>query len=244
MNKDKNKPDEYGVDEYGVDEYDVKIDAWDIYQKMYKNNLHFKVSSVIRDSGRPYIECQFEHNGKSTSKMKFSGETDFNFSNEHKRELHRSRYENYKKILERDLACEPTLETYLKLLDECMEMHHSQENVSIMLQTGNIQGSKGSIGLDRLDVWLLILLMRYKYNVNLLQNHCTMENCSAIEDFLDLFDNVYDYANTIYHIDRKLVNDLIDSGKRALDSAYNLINYMLLAKRFWKQKRRYLENHK
>jgi len=33
MNKDKNKP-----DEYGVDEYDVKIDAWDIYQKMYKKN--------------------------------------------------------------------------------------------------------------------------------------------------------------------------------------------------------------
>lgn len=55
-------------------------------------------------------------------------------------------------------------------------------------------------------------------------------------------DDVYDYANTIYHIDRELVDDLIKSGKRPLDSASNIITYMLLAKRFWEQKHQFIEN--
>lgn len=68
-----------------------------------------------------------------------------------------------------------------------------------------------------------------------------MENCSKIEKFLNLFDDVYDYANTIYHINRKLVDKLIESGKRPLDSAENIIKYMSLAKEFWNQKHTFIE---
>lgn len=229
-----------------VSEYDVKYGAWKIYQIMYANNLIkggklFTDNDIIRNDGRPYIEYQFTHNGKSTEEMKFSGETDFNFSIQKKRELHRNRYEHYKKILERDLAGEEILEIYLEMLDECCRMHHSQDNISIMLQSGNMQGAKGAIGLDRLDVWLLVLDMKYKYNINMLQNHCTIENCSEIEKFLNLFDDVYDYANTIYHINHELVNKLIESGKRPLDSATSIITYMALAKEFWNQKHAYIE---
>lgn len=84
--------------------------------------------------------------------------------------------------------------------------------------------------------------MKYEYKINLLQNHCTMENGSEIEEFLNLFDDVYDYANTIYHIDRELVNELMASGKRPLDSAANIIAYMSLAKKFWEQKHKFIEN--
>lgn len=223
-----------------VDEYDVKYGAWKIYQKMYKNNLTFTDNDIIRNDGRPYIKCQFKHNEKATNPMKFSGETDFNFSTKKKRELCRSRYEHFKKILEHDLAGDETLEIYIEMLDECSQMHHSQDNISIMPKSGNMQGVKGSVGLDRLDVWLLLLDMKYRYKINLLQNHCTMENCSEIEDFLNLFDDVYDYANTIYHIDKKLVKDLIESGKRPLNSASNIITYMSLSKRFWDQKHRFI----
>ena len=49
-----------------------------------------------------------------------------------------------KKILERDLAGEGILEIYLEMLNECSQMYHSQDNISIMLQSGNMQGAKGS----------------------------------------------------------------------------------------------------
>ncbi|WP_195454185.1 hypothetical protein [Ligilactobacillus ruminis] len=86
-----------------IGEYDVKYEAWKIYQIMYRNNLIkggklFTDNDIIKDDGRPYIKCQFIHNGKSTKEMKFSGETDFNFSKQKKSELCRSRYENYKKF--------------------------------------------------------------------------------------------------------------------------------------------------
>jgi hypothetical protein len=121
-------------------------------------------------------------------------------------------------------------------------MYHSQDNISILLQSGNLQGAKRGVGIDRFDVWLLVLHMKFEYKINLLQNHCTMENSSEIEEFLNLFDNVYDYADTIYHIDKELVNDLIKSGKHPLDSAPNIITYMSLAKRFWEQKHKFIES--
>lgn len=229
-----------------IGEYDVKDEVWKIYRIMYKNNLIkggnlFTENDIIKNDGRPYIKCQFIHNGKCTEEMRFSGETDFNFSVKKKRELCRSRYEHYKRILERDLVGDGVLEIYLEMLKECSQKHHSQDNISIMLQSGNMQGAKGAIGLDRLDVWLLILDMKYRYNINMSQNHCTMENCSKIEKFINLFDDVYDYANTIYHINRKLVDKLIESGKRPLDSAENIIKYMSLAKEFWNQKHTFIE---
>ena len=65
---------------------------------------------------------------------------------------------------------------------------------------------------------------------------------SEIEKYLNLFDDVYDYASTIYHINSELVDKLIESGKRPLDSATNIITYMSLAKEFWNQKHAFIEN--
>ncbi|MDE6954036.1 MAG: hypothetical protein K2P09_09540 [Erysipelotrichales bacterium] len=223
------------------DEYDVELNAWKIYKKMYENNLDFTEDDIIRNDGRAYLKCIFKHNEKSTELMKFSGETDFNFSTHKKRELCRSRYEHYRKILERDLAGNEELSKYIEMLNKCSERHHSQENISIMPKSGNMQGVKGSVGLDRLDVWLLVLDLKYTYKINLLQNHCTMENYLEIDKFLNLFDDVFDYANTIYHIDRDLVKDLIESGKNPLVSASYIITYMSLANRFWEQKRKFIE---
>lgn len=225
-------------------EYDTSDKAWEVYKKMYEENLNF--SDIKQDSGRPHIKSQFMHGEKISSEMDFSGEVDFNFSEDSpimslgmgKGKRYRTRYIHYKMILEQDSADE----YYINMLEECKNRHHSPENISIMPQTGNMQGTKQQIGLDRLDVWLLVLNMKYENNINLLQNHCTMENFMPIQYFLDLFDDVYDYAKTIYHIDRELVDDLIESGKKPLNSSYNIINYMLLAKRFWKQKKRYWDS--
>ena len=83
--------------------------------------------------------------------------------------------------------------------------------------------------------------LKFKYNINLLQNHCTKENSFAIENFLGLFDNVYEYADAIYHIDKKLVDDLIESGKNPLNSIDSIKNYMDLAKRFWEQNGKFID---
>ncbi|MBF1153223.1 MAG: hypothetical protein HXL86_03620 [[Eubacterium] sulci] len=212
-------------------EYDVNKDAWDVYRIIYNENLSFG-DIRISERERPYIESTFKYKEKSTKPLNFSGETDFNFSKNRISELNRSRYEHYKKILGNN---------YEDLLNECCEKHHSKENISIMLQTGNMQGAKGKIGIDRLDVWLLVLNLKFKYNINLLQNHCTKENSFAIENFLGLFDNVYEYANAIYHIDKKLVDDLIESGKTPLNSIDSIKNYMNLAKRFWEQNGKFID---
>ena len=45
-------------------EYDVKYSSWQIYKEMYKNNMTFSDSDIIRNNGRPYINCVFIHNGK------------------------------------------------------------------------------------------------------------------------------------------------------------------------------------
>ena len=54
-----------------IGEYDVKYGAWKIYQIMYTNNLIkggnlFTDNDIVKKGGRPYIKCQFIHNGKST----------------------------------------------------------------------------------------------------------------------------------------------------------------------------------
>lgn len=224
------------------DEYDVKYGSWMIYQAMYKNNLNFTDDDIIRTDGRPYIQCKFMHNGNESEVLKFSGETDFNFSNRKKRELCRSRYYHYRKILERDLEGEPILDIYVEMLNECVKKHHSQDNISLMPMSGNLQGAKGSVGLDRLDVWLLILDMKYSHGINLLKNHCTMEKFSEIDSFLDLFDDVCDYTQTIYHIDSTLTRKLIELGKIPLDTADAIIEYMSLAMRFWEQKNQFIES--
>ena len=56
-----------------IGEYDVKYGAWKIYQIMYTNNLIkggnlFTDNDIVKKGGRPYIKCQFIHNGKSTAK--------------------------------------------------------------------------------------------------------------------------------------------------------------------------------
>lgn len=223
-------------------EYDSKYSSWQIYKILYKNNLgnFCYEKNVKQDEKRPYI-IGFSHKGKKIDYC-FGGETDFNFSKKNVSVLHRSRYEHFKELLKRDLDGEPILDIYLTMLDECCERYHSQDNISLMLKIGNMQGVKGVIGTDRIDVFLLVVDLYYK-GINLIQNHSTYENIDAIPEFLSLFDDVYDYAETMYHIDRKLTRKLIESGKKPIDSASRVIEYLGYANQFWEQKGEYIEKN-
>lgn len=96
---------------------------------------------------------------------------------------------------------------------------------------------KKAIGNDRIDTFIWALDEWYKGGACLLLNCSSNENIASVKEYLGLFKNVYDYCNTIYFIDDALVRDLISSGTKPIDSYQRAKEYMILATRFWKQKR-------
>lgn len=210
-------------------EYDVSEAALTAYRLLYQEN--FKNDDfTTKDSKRPYLEESFILKSKKTDKGKFSGETDFNF----KAGFAHSRGALYFKLLDQSNCLDKDL--YKEMLNNCKSLMYSIVNVSLMPMSGNLQSTKAHIGNDRLDVFVLMLDRYYNNNKNLLMNYTSYENMPFLKGYLDIFDDVYQYCRVIYHIDRPLVDELIESGKKAIDTPERVIEFMRLAYRFWHQK--------
>lgn len=228
-----------------VKEYDVKFAAWQIYKRLYMGFLKdfsYEVDVIKEENGknvRPYLSSQFKHKVISTE-LKFSGETDFNFSKKKIFGYGRSRYQHFMEFLNEKEGVE--YEEAVKRLDICCKKHHSYENISIMPQTGSMNLLKKGIGNDRLDVWVWCINKYYLQESNLLYNFCSYEHMECLKEYLQCFDNVYDYCAMIYKIDEELTHDLIVSGSKSIDSADRVLEYIALAERFWEQKRKYIDN--
>lgn len=217
-------------------EYDGADLAWQLYKARYRDNLKIErlENKNKNNTDRLYVEEYFKHGEKKSYKMIFSGDIDFNFS---RKGLNgQSRYDIFKKLLKNNKECIERLDDYMK------NKHHSEENISIMPSTGNLQNVKQGIGNDRLDTFVWALNEYYNNNSNLLFNHSTKENMPALSSFLELFIDIYDYCKTIYHIEEELVDDLIKSGSKAIDSEERVKRYMDLADRFWKSKKKAYKN--
>ncbi len=220
-------------------EYDVNKEAWDIYNIVYINNVgEIKFKKDVKQDSRPYIKRKFTYNSKQSELLRFSGETDFNFSKSKLFGFGVSRYEYFKKLLG------GSYEEYQDILENCFNKFYSRENLSLMPKTGNLQSVKKNIGNDRLDVFVCCLNEYYCNKTNFLFNYCSYENIKRLQSFLSLFESAYEYCTTIYHIDKVLTKDLIVSGSKAIDSKDRVIEYMNLAIKFWKQKQNYLEINK
>ena len=178
----------------------------------------------------------FKYKGKESEILKFSGETDFNFSKKKVFGYGRSRYDHYKVVLGENF---PECEC---ILEECYNKFHSQENISILPQTGNLQLVKKGIGNDRLDAFIWCLNAFYQEQGNLMLNFCSADNINALNSYLHLFSDVYEYCNVIYGINKELTSRLIVSGKQEIDSPKRVIEYMNLAKDFWEQKRKFIDS--
>lgn len=127
-------------------------------------------------------------------------------------------------------------------LEECYIKFHSCENISILPQTGNLQLMKKGIGNGRLDTFIWSLNTYYEEQGNLILNFCSADNMSALNAYLNLFSDVYEYCSVIYGINKELTLRLITSGKQEIDSPKRVIEYVNLAKDFWKQKRAYIDS--
>ena len=118
---------------------------------------------------------------------------------------------------------------------------HSFANISLMPKTGNMQQVKQGIGNDRIDTFIWALNEFYAEKSCLLFNFSSKPNLKCLNKYLGSFKSVYHYCKTIYHIDEHLVDDMIRSGAKAIDTPERANEFMDLAIRFWDQKIEYLE---
>ncbi|MBX4262459.1 hypothetical protein KTC96_09980 [Clostridium estertheticum] len=227
------------------EEYDVKFGSWQIYSHIYKDNFHDKIiydEDVVVKEKRPYITRKFKYNSKISKELDFSGETDFNFSKKRIFGLGDNRYNQYKKLIKKEYLDNPSkYKEYITKLEECEKKLYSQANISLMPKTGGLQLVKKGVGNDRLDVFIWTLNEYYEYGItSQVFSTCSCENMEYLKSFLDLFENVNEYCEAVYHIDKELSDDLCVSGSKMIDSAERVIKYMELADRFWTQKEKYI----
>lgn len=222
-----------------TDEYDVKFGSWKLYDILYRSNgfvpdgIDFE-EDVNKDGRRRFISKRVCHSAKEMV-IDLSGETDFNFGRKKIFGWGKSRMQYFKYYLK--YVPKEEREIYSKLLSICEKHFYSPLNISLLPKTGGLNLVKKAIGNDRIDTFIWALDEWYKGGACLLLNCSSNENIASVKEYLGLFKNVYDYCNTIYFIEDALVRDLISSGTKPIDSYQRAKEYMILATRFWKQKR-------
>lgn len=227
--------------------YDDERSTWEyIYKRSYAEKTvgkFFDINNPVYSDYRKRYVAQ----ALNDPNVEISGETDFNFSS--KIGVHRqSKYGIYKEILE-SIDDQERKRNALKLLEYCKQSTHGAENYSLMLCNGSLQTVKGSLDMDRIDVFLYLLDNYYKKKDELILSHCSFDAQNDLRNYLDLFlceddykESIYVYCNEIYHIsNKKLIDDLVKSGRSSLKSPDRIIDYMKLAIRFWNAKSKYYQ---
>lgn len=244
--------------------YDSSAPVWEMYRIIYeggmlsdvfnidkynpakaRNCAEIKNEDAIKEMGNKKYE-----NLPNKTKTSLSGDVIFNFKAKEKEKDNTPHpYEIYKSYIETDHNIVRQNE-YLDRLNKCKSMHHSFENCALMLQQGNLQNAKQGIGKDRGDTFIWALDEYYKGKSEMVLNHATQQNSGILREFLNYFDDVYEYCEVFYNItDKGFIDRLIQSGSKALDSADKVENYIDLALRFWDEraefmKKKYKEDRK
>lgn len=223
------------------EEFDTSDLAWNIYYIMYD-----LTGCVKNDDARKAVKGIINYDGITTQdELVYSGDTDFNFGAGWSHSI----FDKYKKYIGEisfgnDEEREQFIKQYTTNLKVCQDVYKSIVNISLIPKTGNLQMTKKGLGNDRLDVYIWALDRYYDENehVNLLVNNSTGNHMELLYQYLNQFSDVYEYCKAVYHINESLVDDMIESGKKGIDSPERVIEYMYLALRFWRQKLMYLKS--
>lgn len=252
-------------EEFWMEMYDIEVPTFFNRQKDENNraigynfqpyNDHKSYERLVAlEKRKSPIEPSKNINGNEyyNPVSRLSGETDFNFKSE--KEKWKSKYDIYKEKLKDDFSGQE-LEDYLIKLNQCKEMHHSKFNFSLMQVMGNAQGYKSKgiqvnkkfEWLDRVDSYIYLLDLYYKKNYNDRLNDKIIENAGkwnsgVLSSFLNKFCCIYHYCKKIYFIDDKLVDKMIESGSKPIDSGIRAVEYMDIAFEFWEQKKKHYRN--
>lgn len=216
-------------------EFDTSNEAWEVYKLLYEVNFHDRIE--LKQNKRRFIEERFIVNKRTSTKLiNFSGDTDFNFT----KGFAHSRLTAYRKYIKDGKIPDKYAKIYSNNLTIFEELTYSIVNVSLIPQNGNLQAIKQGVGNDRLDTFIWALDEYYNETSNVLFNHSSANNMPVLKEYLAMYQDVYEYCATVYHINVSLVDDLIESGKRAVDSPERVIEFMNLTYRFWTQKAKFL----
>ena len=217
-------------------EFDTSNEAWEVYKLLYEVNFPDGIE-LKQNKRRRFIEERITVNNRTSAKpINFSGDTDFNYT----KGFARSRLTAYRKYLKDGKIPGKYAKIYSNNLTIFEELTYSIVNVSLIPQNGNMQAIKQGVGNDRLDTFIWALDEYYNETSNVLFNHSSANNMPVLKEYLAMYQDVYEYCATVYHINESLVDELIESGKRAVDSPERVIEFMNLTYRFWTQKAKFL----
>lgn len=230
-------------------EFDISNDILEWYKIIYagENNLgrYFDLTTPNTDKKRVCFsfnktECTQNDDIKD---IEVSGDIIFNFST--KGAKGQSRYDILKKYID-EISDSDLKEKYTKRLEECQSHQYSKENCSLIPVQGNLQASKQGIGNDRADTFVWALDEYFENNVEILLNFATYENKPILKSYLNTIkrpgkhQSVYNYCRLFYNImDTQLINEMIESGSKTIDSESRARKYIDLALRFWDQRKKY-----
>lgn len=217
-------------------EFDTSNEAWEVYKLLYEVNFPDE-TELKQNKRRRFIEERITVNNRTSAKtINFSGDTDFNYT----KGFAHSRLTAYRKYLKDGKIPGKYAKIYSNNLTIFEELTYSIVNVSLIPQNGNMQAIKQGVGNDRLDTFIWALDEYYNKTSNVLFNHSSANNMPVLKEYLAMYQDVYEYCATVYHINESLVDELIESGKRAVDSPERVIEFMNLTYRFWTQKAKFL----
>ena len=249
---------------------DSSLYAWNnVYKKIYTENdwnfwKVFDLKNLKKENNRLLAvnieSLEYPQFNEWIGEIKIGGETDFNFKSGCKTN---QKYEYYcKLIVDEETFTKEEKDLYLKKLNEYRDnKHHSLENFSLMLVTGSLNNVKGSLAQDRIDKFIYILndyfLLRNikefehiifskaiaKNKDEVTKRNNTLKLKRILYEYLNLFADIYDYCFKIYKItDKKLVDDLIESGKNPIKDGKDVVRYMELAERYWDMKKKLIDS--
>jgi hypothetical protein len=200
-----------------LDEFNlIGVDTYNnLFKSKYKESKYKRLLSAIKPTSR------YAKEGKLWSKFCIGGDTDFNFNS--------SKAKMMKDLLVNDVNA-------ILKLEECQKYHHSLVNFSLMPATGGLNNYKGKNRYDRFDVFIKDLNSFFLGLSGDVLNDGG-NNIQPLKNFLNTFQDIYDYCKKVYFIDDKIfVNRIISEGFMPIKTGEDVVRYMKLAMDFWNKK--------
>lgn len=210
--------------------------TWEFYKENYRLGKltflkQFDLENLIL-SGNSFKRLQtkvLDHQSKLGGEFKLAGDTDFNFN--------KLKCCRFQKILIETSNCD---EDFVRL-KKCEEYHHKLVNFSLMPVTGGLNNFKGMRceRYDRLDTFIYDLDEYYSAEVSNRDKtrvgKYRSNNVNSVyrNQFLNQFDDVYDYCKQVYFIEKEFVNRMINHGKKPIISRDDVVRYMDDALDYW-----------
>lgn len=229
---------------------DSSLHAMKHYEETYERNnwklineFDFKnLKCLFPDSEflRLYVPLKKDSNyrkqGMFWNKFTLSGEIDFNFNDK--------KVKVFSKLLTNE---------NVKLLKFCNAGHHKLLNMSLLPATGKLNNLKGHLFvenegyinysrkfipecLDRQDTFISALNNYFIRKDELVLSESGI-NKEPLINYLNEFSDIFDYCDKVLLIkDKSLINTLIENGAKPIKNETDVLNYINLAQKYWKEK--------